>query len=368
MNDEAYMRLALQLASKGEGWVSPNPLVGALIVKDGDVIGRGWHETYGQAHAERNALANCSQSAQGATMYVTLEPCVHHGKQPPCTDAIIEAGISRVVIGSHDPNPLVSGKGIQTLQEHGIEVTQGVCEAECDTSNEVFLHYIRTQRPFVVMKYAMTLDGKIATHTGASRWVTGEVAREHVHTQRHRYSAIMAGVGTILTDDPLLTCRLPESTQPVRIVCDTHLRTPVTSRIVATAQQYPTILLTCCTDADKHATYKDAGCRILVAEEKNGRVDLDDAMRLLGQENIDSILLEGGGTLNWSALESGIVHKVQAYIAPKLFGGQDAKTPIEGLGISTPAQSPRLHSMTVTPLGEDFLIEGEVESNVHRNS
>ena len=208
MTDETYMRRALELAEKGAGWVSPNPLVGAVIVKDEEIIGEGYHERYGQLHAERNALAHCTKSPKGATIYVTLEPGCHHGKQPPCTDALLAAGIRRVVIGSKDPNPLVHGKGIRILREHGVEVTEHVLEKECDAENEVFFHYMQTELPFVILKYAMTLDGKIATYTGASRWVTGEAARAHVHRMRNRYRAIMVGVGTVLADDPMLTCRL----------------------------------------------------------------------------------------------------------------------------------------------------------------
>ena len=215
MNDQQYMRMALQLAEKGCGFVAPNPMVGAVIVKDGRIIGQGWHERYRGSHAERNALASCTESPRGADMYVTLEPCCHHGKQPPCVDAILEAGIRRVVIGSTDPNPLVSGKGIQILRENGVEVTENILQKECSALNEVFFHYIRTGRPFVVMKYAMTLDGKIAAYTGVSKWITGEAARNHVHQQRHRFTAIMTGVGTVLADDPLLTCRMEGGRNPL---------------------------------------------------------------------------------------------------------------------------------------------------------
>lgn len=367
MKDQEYMKMALELAEKGVGRTAPNPMVGAVIVKDGRVIGRGWHETYGEAHAERNALASCRESPERAVIYVTLEPCCHHGRQPPCTDAILAAGIQRVVIGSDDPNPLVSGKGIQILRAHGVEVTTGILREECDRINEVFFHYIQTGLPYVVMKYAMTLDGKIASYTGASKWITGADAREHVHRQRHRYSAIMAGVGTVLADDPLLTCRIPDGKNPVRIVCDTHLVTPLTAQIVTTARQVPTVLATCCKDKKRHLPYEAAGCHVLPTEEKNGHVDLRRLMERLGQNGIDSILLEGGGTLHWAALESGIVQKVQAYIAPKLLGGQAAKTPIEGQGFPTPADGVRLKTSRITQLGEDILIEGEVDPDVYRH-
>ena len=247
-------------------------------------------------------------------MYVTLEPCCHQGRQPPCTDAILEAGIARVVVGSDDPNPLVAGKGIDILRRAGVEVETGVLKAECDALNYVFFHYITTGLPYVVMKYAMTLDGKIATCSGKSKWITGEAAREQVHRDRSRYRAIMAGVGTVLADDPMLNCRIEGGRDPVRVICDSHLRTPLTSRIVATAREIPTILATVSADKEAAAPYEAAGCRVWTLPERGGRPDLTELMRRLGAEGIDSVLLEGGGTLNWTALESGIVNRVQAYI------------------------------------------------------
>ena len=367
MTDIDYMRLALQLAARGEGWTSPNPMVGAVIVKDGRIIGQGWHERYGGLHAERNALRACTEDPAGATMYVTLEPCCHHGKQPPCTDAVLEAGIARVVVGSADPNPLVAGRGIEILRTHGIEVTEGVLRAECDALNRIFMHYITTRRPFVSMKYAMTMDGKIATYTGASRWVTGEAARQHVQAQRHRFRGIMIGVGTVLADDPLLTCRIPGGRNPIRIICDTQLRTPLDAKVVTSAHEVPTILATCCADPARHAPYLAAGCRVLCVPETSRtrsdhhpRLDLTALMSILGADGIDSILLEGGGTLNWAALECGIVKQVQCYIAPKLFGGETAKTPVEGIGVATPDACFRLTNRRFTELGDDILIESEV--------
>lgn len=360
MEDRDYMAIALELAAEGRGRTSPNPMVGAVIVKDGRIIGKGLHEQYGQPHAERNALENCIESPQGSTLYVTLEPCCHHGKQPPCTDAVIEAGIKRVVVGSGDPNPLVAGKGIEILKNHGIEVTEGVLRKECEDLNKVFFHYIQTGTPYVTMKYAMTMDGKIATYTGDSKWVTGEAAREHVQMQRNINRGIMVGVGTVLADDPLLTCRIPGGRNPVRIICDSQLRTPLTSQIVRTAGEVPTIIATCIDEQSKQAAFLEAGCRIMTVGAKNGSVDLVELMEKLGEEKIDSILLEGGGTLNWSVLEMGIVQKVQAYIAPKLFGGASAKTPVEGQGFPSPASSVRIANSMITRLGEDFLIEGEI--------
>ena len=239
-DDEKYMRHAIELAKKGLGWTNPNPMVGAVIVKDGKIIGEGYHKKYGELHAETSALNNCTKSPEGATIYVTLEPCCHHGKQPPCTEAIIKAGIKRVVIGSLDPNPLVSGKGMQILREHNIQVDNKlVCNRECIDMNYVFFHYIKEKLPYVIVKYAQTLDGKIATHNGLSKWITGEAARENVHMDRHRYSAIMVGINTVIKDDPMLNCRckdIEKPHNPVRIVCDTRLRTPLDSRLVKTAR------------------------------------------------------------------------------------------------------------------------------------
>ena len=378
MTHEKYMRHALELSLRGTGRVSPNPLVGAVIVKDDRIIGEGWHAVFGGLHAERAALENCrsrGEDPSGADIYVTLEPCCHHGKQPPCTDALIEAGIRRVFTGCGDPNPKVAGKGIRILKEHGIEVTEHLLEEECRKVNEVFFHYITTGLPLVVLKYAMTLDGKTACFTGASRWVTGEAARRHVHETRNRLTAIMAGVGTVLTDDPLLTCRLGEAQKgrdPVRIICDSSLRTPLTAKVVTTARETPTILATCCRDKEKQAPYIAAGCRILECRDSRApdppgtapagpRVDLKDLTAQLGAAGIDSILLEGGSTLAWSALESGIVQKVQAYIAPKIFGGASSKTPVGGTGFPALDKAIRLKNMTMTWLGQDLLLEGGIE-------
>ena len=361
-------------------------MVGAVIVKDGKIIGEGYHKKYGELHAETSALNNCTKSPEGATIYVTLEPCCHHGKQPPCTEAIIKAGIKRVVIGSLDPNPLVSGKGIQILREHNIQVDNKlVCNRECIDMNYVFFHYIKEKLPYVIVKYAQTLDGKIATHNGLSKWITGEKAREHVQNLRHRYKAIMAGIGTVLADDPLLTCRIEGGVNPIRIICDTHLKLPLESQIVNTAKEVSTIVAVseryrenaqseALPDTEKDSIeennnyqknrkiirLEEKGIEILYVAEKNGHIDLNDLMQKLGERSIDSILLEGGGILNWSALKSGIVNKVYAYIAPKLFGGADAKTPIEGMGTDSPANAVMLGNSKATKLGDDFLIESDV--------
>ena len=365
--DRQYMKMALELAQKGMGFTAPNPMVGAVIVKNGRIIGQGYHRKYGELHAEREALAVCTEEPKGASIYVTLEPCCHYGKQPPCVNAILEAGIRRVIIGSSDPNPLVAGKGIRILKDHGIEVTENILKEECDKLNEAFFYYIQNKKPYVVMKYAMTMDGKIAAYTGESKWVTGEAARIHVQEQRLKYTGIMVGVGTVLADDPMLTCRLENSRNPVRIICDSHLRTPLTSKIVRTAETIPTILASSSKDQQKIKNYEELGCQVLYVPEKNGHIDLNRLMELLGAAKIDSILLEGGGSLNWSALESGIVQKVQTYIAPKLFGGEEAKTPVEGKGFPDPASAVLLKNSEIIRLGDDFLIESEMKRNVYGN-
>ncbi|WMJ84696.1 bifunctional diaminohydroxyphosphoribosylaminopyrimidine deaminase/5-amino-6-(5-phosphoribosylamino)uracil reductase RibD [Oscillospiraceae bacterium LTW-04] len=360
MNDEIYMELALEYAKKGCGWVNPNPMVGAVVIKNGKVIGAGYHQRHGGLHAERNALASCTESPQGATLYVTLEPCCHYGKTPPCTDAILESGIKRVVVGSLDPNPMVAGKGMQILRQKGIEVTEGILSEACTVLNNVFFHFIKTKTPYVVMKYAMTMDGKIAARSGESKWITGEAARGRVQEDRHRYSGIMVGVGTVLMDNPLLTCRLPGSKNPVRIICDSRLQTPLEAQMVKTAGQIPTIMATCCPDETCARPYREAGCEVLALPSKGRHIDLQALMVALGKRGIDSVLLEGGGTLNWSALQSGIVNKLQAYVAPKLFGGAEAKSPVEGLGVESPECAFRLTPPQVTWLGDDILLESEV--------
>jgi diaminohydroxyphosphoribosylaminopyrimidine deaminase/5-amino-6-(5-phosphoribosylamino)uracil reductase len=360
MNEQQYMRRAIQLAKQGVGWVSPNPMVGAVIVKDGRIIGEGYHQRCGQLHAERNALAALTESAEGAVIYVTLEPCCHYGRTPPCTEAILEHKLARVVIGSRDPNPLVAGKGAELLRQKGVSVETDFLREECDVLNPVFFHYITTGRPYVVMKYAMTLDGKIAAYTGLSQWITGEAARSHVHSLRGRYSGILVGIGTVLADDPMLNCRLEGSHQPVRIIVDSKLRIPLDSKICRTAKEYETVVACAQYDPEKAAALEQLGVRILCLPGKDDRVDLQALMTHLGQDKVDSVLIEGGGQIHEAALRAGIVNHVCAYIAPKLLGGADAKTPVEGLGASHPDQAAKLCGLQITHLGEDLLLEYDV--------
>ncbi len=353
------MLRALELAKKGAGRVNPNPMVGCVIVKENRVIGEGWHERCGGLHAERNAFKNLKESCEGATLYVTLEPCCHWGRTPPCTEAIIKNRICRVVIGCLDPNPLVSGKGARLLGDKGIDVKTGVCENECRQLNEIFFHYITHKTPFVVMKYAMTLDGKIAAYTGDSRWVTGEAARNHAHKTRNRLSGIMAGVGTVIADDPLLTCRIKGGRNPARIICDSHARTPIRCRLIQTANEIKTLIAVTELNARAEAL-QNAGAEILVCAEKNGRVELNCLMAKLGEKEIDSVLLEGGSELAFSALEAGVVQKIQAYISPKFIGGSESKTPLGGRGFARMSDAVPVSNLTVTPLGGDILLEGDV--------
>ena len=365
MTDQEYMLRAIQLAKKGEGWTNPNPMVGAVIVKDGRIIGEGYHKKCGELHAERNAIASLTESAEGATIYVTLEPCCHYGKTPPCTEAIIEQKIKKVVIGSRDPNPKVAGKGAQILRESGITVVQDFMREECDRLNPVFFHYITTKTPYVVMKYAMTLDGKIATKTGASKWITGETARQEVQHMRHRYMGIMAGIGTVLADDPMLNVRVEGWKSPVRILCDSSLRIPLDSQIVRSAKEYRTIVAYAGREENEEITEKITkkieqlhakGVDTVCCPDEKGQIDLKKLMTYLGNEGIDSILLEGGGTLNDSALRAGTVKEVHCFIAPKLFGGKNSKTPVEGIGIGLPSEALKLKCTDICQIGEDIRI------------
>lgn len=372
MPEEKYMRRAIELAKKGSGHVNPNPLVGAVIVRDGEIIGEGYHECYGQLHAERNAIANAKKrgnSLEGSTIYVTLEPCCHYGKTPPCTEAIIEEKIARVVVGSDDPNPLVSGKGFQMLREKGIEVIPHFLKEECDAMNHVFFHYIRTGTPYVAMKYAMTMDGKIACYTGDSKWVTGEESRAHVQTLRNHYKGIMAGIGTVLADDPMLNCRIEGGRDPIRIIADSYLRIPMDSQLVRTAGQQP-LIVACLPDADeeKAAQLQEKGVEVLripgvttadITEEQKEVISLPVLMKELGARKIDGILLEGGGQLNESALQAGIVDRIYCYIAPKIFGGAQAKTPVEGQGLTRAADAWQFNRIGMQEFGQDILLEYE---------
>ncbi len=359
---ETYMKRALALARTALGRTSPNPMVGCVVVKDGRILAEGCHEKYGEYHAERNALMRCEENAEGADLYVTLEPCCHQGKTPPCTDIIIERKIGRVFVGAMDANPKVAGNGVRILREHGIEVTTGILEKECLELNEIFFHYIQTGMPFVAMKYAMTLDGKIASCTGDSKWITGEKAREHVHYLRKKYTGILAGVGTVAADDPMLTCRMEDGVNPVRIICDTKLRIPFESQIVRTAKQVRTIVAYAGeVDEEKKKRLESTGVELMKCGEAD-ETDLGILFHKLAEQNIDSVLAEGGGAIHGSLLRTGLVNRVYAYIAPKLVGGASAKSPVEGSGIPWMREAKRLTDIEILSFGEDICITGSLMS------
>lgn len=356
-NNQKYMLRAIELAKLGTGFVNPNPLVGAVIVKNGKIIGEGYHMKYGTLHAERNALKNCTESPEGAEMYVTLEPCCHYGKNPPCTDAVIASGIKKVYVGSDDPNPLVAGKGIKILRENGIEVVTHFMKEECDKLNDIFFYYITNKKPYVILKYAMTADGKIATSTGKSKWISNEASREHTHQTRKKVAAILVGIGTVLNDNPMLNCRCENPSDPVRVVCDSNLRIPLDSELVKTAKNIPLIVATLSDDNEKIKALEEKGVEIFKAEERNGHISLSSVMSYLGEKKIDSVLIEGGGEIHASALEEKIVNKVQVYIAPKIFGGKNAKSPVGGMGVDSPDDAYMLSEPEIKLLDGDILLE-----------
>lgn len=361
-SDNHYMQTALALAAKALGRTSPNPLVGAVIVKDGRIIGRGYHQKAGTPHAEIHALREAGSAAAGATLYVTLEPCVHYGRTPPCTDAIIKAGIKQVIIATRDFNPLVTGRGIETLKQAGIAITVGVLEQEAHRLNEVFNKYITTGRPFSVLKCAMSLDGKIATHTGDSQWITGLAARQFGHQLRNRYDAIMVGVGTVLADDPLLTTRLPDGSgrNPVRIILDSLARIPLESKVITNCSAPTIVAVTTQAPAEKIAALQAAGVSVVVNRAKNDRVDLGSLMEKLGQRQITSVLIEGGASVAAAAVEENLVDKVHFFVAPIIIGGHSAPGPVGGQGIAQLPEAVRLQAMSTEWLGTDLHIEAYV--------
>ncbi len=360
--DIMYMKMALEEAVKGIGFTNPNPMVGAVIVKDGKVLAKGYHHCCGQGHAEVEAFRAAGDAdVTGATIYVTLEPCSHYGKTPPCADLIVSKKVGRVVVAALDPNPLVAGRGIRRIREAGIEVETGVLAEESCRLNEIFMTYITRKEPFVLYKSAMSLDGKIAAPNGESQWISCEESREQVQKLRNQYMAIMVGIGTVLADDPMLTCRISGGKDPVRIVVDSALRTPVESKLVRSAGDVP-LIIACHENAskEKEEILAAKGARIIRAGLPDGRVDLKALVRILGQEGIDSILLEGGGTLAFAAFEAGIIDKVQFYIAPKIIGGTASMTPLGGPGIAHLKEAWALKELSAQKVGEDICLTGYV--------
>lgn len=418
IEDEMYMLAALGLARRGAGWVSPNPQVGCVIERFGEIIGQGWHTAYGKLHAEREALADCvarGEDPRGATVYVTLEPCCHYGKTPPCTDALIEAGVKRVVVGAPDPNPLVAGKGCEALRAAGIRVDEGILLDKCLEINRAWFHYIRTGHPYVIMKFAMTADGKIGTRPGASLWLTGEEAVQRAHLDRHRCGAILVGANTVRIDDARLTCRWngaseePETTaagasspagpcQPLRIVIDGAARTPLGSALVKSAtREAPVVILVDEVDEagkagkvgktreaneagevdgattayevdeadekiERVEALRAAGVEIAPLPKDGDDIDWGALLDMLGKRGIDSLIVEGGPTIHGSLVRSGLVNEVHTYIAAEVFGGRGAPCPVAGADLDDPRKAMHLCKPEFEQLGNDVLVRWKVAS------
>ncbi len=360
--DTHYMQMALGLAANGRGFTSPNPMVGAVIVRDGEVVGKGWHEFAGGPHAEVNAIADAGNLSQGATLYVTLEPCHHHGRTPPCTEAILAAGISRVVVAMTDPNPRVTGGGNTFLLANGIDVTTGICEADARQLNRFFIKHAQTGRPYVILKSAATLDGRIATRTGDSKWVTGAAARTRGHELRHEVDGVMVGVNTIKADDPSLTTRLEHTRgiDPIRIVLDTRLTIPENSKVLQGGAASDTLIITGnYADDDRRQRLSAQGVRIIETPVRDGRIDLALLMDRLGAMDITSLLVEGGGQVAAAMLNAGLVDRICFFFAPKILGGEGISM-CSGPGPEKMADAIRIDNMEIHRLGDDILIEGDV--------
>jgi diaminohydroxyphosphoribosylaminopyrimidine deaminase/5-amino-6-(5-phosphoribosylamino)uracil reductase len=361
-----YMTATIRLARKGRGMVSPNPLVGAVIVKGNKIVGSGYHHFYGGPHAEVYALKNARARARGADLYINLEPCCHHGKTPPCTDVLIKSGIRRVFIGITDPNPLVSGRGIRKLRKAGIEVETGILQKECRLLNEAFIKYITQKIPFAVLKLAATLDGKIATSTGDSRWISCDDARRLVHRLRSEADAVLVGSGTVLADDPQLTVRHHSGAlrkNPVRIIVDSRLRTPLSSQVLRTAHEIKTIIATTKqAPKSKIAKIKQCGAEVVVVSSRNNRVDLKRLMRHLAAQGIAHVLIEGGSELSAAALHDGIVDKVLFFYAPKIIGGAHARSMVGGKGVPRISDAISLADVHYKKIGKDILVEGYIDN------
>jgi diaminohydroxyphosphoribosylaminopyrimidine deaminase / 5-amino-6-(5-phosphoribosylamino)uracil reductase len=361
VTDEFYMKRALRLALKGEAWVSPNPMVGAVIVKKGRIIGEGYHQKFGGDHAEINALNHASESIKGATIYINLEPCTHYGKTPPCIESVIAAKPARVVIGAPDANPIVAGKGIEALKRHGIKTTVGILEESCKELNERFFKFMLTGTPFVTLKFAQSIDGRIATASGHSRWISSEQSLKFAHALRSHHDAVLVGLGTLSKDDPELTVRLVRGRNPLRIVVDSHLRMSLDARILKDQDKAKTIVATTHNaDREKRARLMDLGIEVLAVDtDKDRRVDLMRLLLELGKRNISSVLVEGGAAIITSILAEQLPDRVVIIIAPKIVGkGLDA---IGDLGIKSINESLKITYRKVRRLGDDLIIDGRIE-------
>jgi diaminohydroxyphosphoribosylaminopyrimidine deaminase/5-amino-6-(5-phosphoribosylamino)uracil reductase len=362
MTDREWMALALALAERGRGFVEPNPLVGAVVVRDGCLVGEGWHQRYGQAHAEVNALAAAGEAARGAALYVTLEPCCHFGKTPPCTDAVLRAGVARVVAAMSDPFPQVAGKGAELLRQAGVAVEVGLCEVEARRLNAPYLKLLARGRPYVHAKWAMTLDGKIATRTGDSKWISNEASRRRAHELRGRMDAVVVGIGTVLADDPLLTTRPPGPRAPARVVLDSCGRLPSTSQLARTARETPTIIVTA-TDlpAARAAELQALGCEVLSLPPPGTRPALPGMLDEFGRRRMTNLLVEGGSEVLGSFLDAREIDEVHVFLAPRLAGGAEATTPIGGRGVEKIAEALTLTEWRVEMIEGDSYLRGWCE-------
>lgn len=359
-DDARFMRHALVLAGQGRGRTSPNPMVGAVVVQHGRIVGEGYHARAGEPHAEIMALDRAADAGRGADLYVTLEPCCHHGRTPPCTDRIVQAGIRRVVIPTTDPNPLVSGRGAQALRDTGIVVESGLLAEEATNLNEAFIKFVTTRTPFVVLKAAVSLDGKIATRTGDARWISGDRSREYVHALRDHVDAVIVGAGTVRRDNPRLTTRLPNGGRdPIRVIADGLGPLPMDAQVLqAEAASRTWVAVATGAPADRITTLQDRGLTVLEAGGANGRVCLEHLLTLLGEREITSVMIEGGEGIFTSAIEEGIVDKFLLFLAPIVIGGTTAPGLLGGAGIDKIDQALRLSRVRIEQLGEDVLIEG----------
>jgi len=367
--DEVFMRRALELAALATGRTSPNPLVGAVVVKDGVVVGEGYHHQAGTPHAEIHALNQAGELARGATLYVTLEPCNHHGLTPPCAREVIKAGIKRCVVAMEDPNPLVNGRGLATLQQAGIEIQTGLLQAEAEKQNEVFLKYICTGLPFVTLKTAMTLDGKLASHTGDSKWITSEPARHWVHQLRDQADAILVGIGTVLADNPRLNTRLNdrEGRDPVRLIVDGRLDLPLDSQIATTSKQQSTLVFTSeQADPKRIKRLEKLGLEIMTVDGSADDLNLEQVLQIAAHRKLCSVLVEGGGNINASLFKYNLIDKICWFIAPKIIGGAKAPSPVEGGGFKYMAEAIEIEDLQATFIGPDILVTGYVKKPAYR--
>lgn len=362
MTDEKWMERALGLARKGEGWTAPNPMVGAVIVKDGQIVGEGFHQKAGTPHAEVHALAMARDQAKGAAVYVTLEPCCHYGRTPPCTEALIRAGVAKVVVAMEDPNPKVAGGGIRQLREAGIEVVTGVLEREAQVLNEVFVKHVTLHRPFLALKSAVTLDGKTASRTGSSQWITGKEARELAHKLRHRYDAILVGIGTVLADNPQLTTRIPGLKNPLRVVIDSSLRVPLDARVLDT-KTGPTWVFTAQGNSPQAESLREKGVDVIPCPGPGGKVDLDAVIQILYEKGITGVLIEGGAEITGAFFDRQLADKFYIFVAPKLIGSHLAPGLIGGCGISGMKDAVFLEDLSLEKVGQDFLFVGYPKFN-----